>query len=86
MALGGAHILVFKSVTGGVWSLMEWMIAPAEILGTPDFGPRCHHRCEETFIVRGGRLDFLLGEMLFHLDAGDAIRDGPRVRHGSKPM
>lgn len=77
-----ARILVSGEETGGVWSLMEWMIAPFEVVGAPDFGPHRHHRCEETFIVRAGCLDFLLGETVSRLEAGDTIRVPAGVRHG----
>lgn len=77
-----ARILVSGDTTGGVWSLMEWEIAPLEVLGEPDLGPHRHHRCEETFIVRAGCLDFLFGETMFHLEAGDTIRVPAGVRHG----
>jgi len=77
-----ARILVSGEATGGVWSLMEWEIAPFEFPGAPDLGPHRHHHCEETFIVRAGFLDFLLGETLFHLEAGDTIRVPAGVRHG----
>ena len=48
----------------------------------PDFGPHRHLEIEETFLVRSGRLRFLLGEAVFDLGPGDFVRAPPGVRHG----
>jgi uncharacterized RmlC-like cupin family protein len=73
---------VSGAATAGAWSLMEWVVARVEADGAADFGPHRHHRCEETFIVRAGRLDFLLGETVWRLEAGDTVQVPAGVRHG----
>lgn len=74
-----ARILVFGRETGGLYSLMEWTVAPSE---APGFGPHRHRAIEETFLIRSGRLDFLLGETVTSLGPGDFVRVPPGVRHG----
>jgi hypothetical protein len=61
---------------------MEYVIAPRLPTEAPDFGPHRHLEIEETFLVRSGRLRFLLGEAVFDLGPGDLVRAPPGVRHG----
>jgi len=76
------RILVFGCQTEGRYSLMEYVVA-ARPTGAPvDFGPHRHRQIEETFLVRRGRLRFLLGETEFELGPGDFVRAPPGVRHG----
>jgi quercetin dioxygenase-like cupin family protein len=77
-----ARILVSGESTDGAWSLIEWVIAPVDTAGAPNYGPHRHRQCEETFIVHAGQLDFLLGQTVFHLEAGDAIHVPAGARHG----
>ena len=76
------RILVFGADTGGRYSLMECVLAPRPATDPPDFGPHRHADIEETFLVRRGRLRFLLGEAAFDLEPGDFVRAPPGMRHG----
>jgi quercetin dioxygenase-like cupin family protein len=76
------RVLVFGRQTGARYSLMEYVVAPRPPTETPDFGPHRHQAIEETFLVRRGRLRFLLGEEVFDLGPGDFVRAPPGVRHG----
>lgn len=76
------RVLVFGAETGGRYSLMEYVVAPRPPDAAPDFGPHRHLEIEETFLVRRGRLRFLLGDALFDLGPGDFVRAPPGVRHG----
>jgi mannose-6-phosphate isomerase-like protein (cupin superfamily) len=74
-----ARIIVSGEDTGGCYSLMEWTVAPSDQTG---FGAHRHGACEETFLIRGGRLEFLLGDTVATLGPGDFVRAPPGVRHG----
>jgi mannose-6-phosphate isomerase-like protein (cupin superfamily) len=76
------RVLVFGEETGGRYSLMEYVIAARPPTDGPDFGPHRHLEIEETFLVRSGRLRFLLGEAVFDIGPGDFVRAPPGVRHG----
>ncbi len=77
------RILVFGRDTGGAYGLMEWTLAPTAASGDPPtYGAHRHRGCEETFLVRSGRLEFLLGEEVVTLGPGDFVRAPPGVRHG----
>ena len=76
------RVLVFGRDTGGRYGLMTFTVAPA-LAGEPvTYGPHRHREIEETFLVQSGRLDFLLGEDVITLAAGDFVRVPPGVRHG----
>ncbi len=47
-----------------------------------DYGPHLHRRCEETFLIRAGELEFLLDDEVVTLQPGDFVRVPPGVRHG----
>jgi mannose-6-phosphate isomerase-like protein (cupin superfamily) len=77
------RILVFGRDTGGAYGLMEWMVAPAPAGDGPrSYGAHLHDGCEETFMVRSGQLEFLLGDEVVTLGPGDFVRAPPGVRHG----
>jgi mannose-6-phosphate isomerase-like protein (cupin superfamily) len=76
-----ARILVFGRDTGGRYSLLEWTVAPGETPAT-SYGPHLHREIEETFLIRSGRLDFLLGDTVTTLGPGDFVRVPPGTRHG----
>ena len=76
------RVLVFGHQTGGRYSLMEYVVAPRDPSPTPDFGAHRHMTIEETFLVRRGRLSFLLGEDVLDLGPGDFVRAPPGLRHG----
>ncbi|MFI4935556.1 MAG: cupin domain-containing protein [Caulobacterales bacterium] len=79
------RVLVFGHQTGGRYSLMEFSVSarPRSPAGQPpDFGPHRHRQIEETFLIREGRLRFLLGEEIFDLGPGDFVRVPPGQRHG----
>lgn len=71
------RILVFGRDTGGRYSMMEYVVAARPISDgeeEPAYGPHRHHEIEETFLVRAGRLRFLLGEDVIDLGPGDLVR------------
>ncbi|HZZ87971.1 MAG TPA: cupin domain-containing protein [Caulobacteraceae bacterium] len=76
------RVLVFGRDTGGRYGLMEFVVAPRDPGAAPDFGPHRHRDLEETFLVRRGRLRFLLGDETVDLGPGDLVRAPPGVRHG----
>jgi quercetin dioxygenase-like cupin family protein len=79
------RILASGRDTGGRYSLMGWIVAAG---GTPapdaprTYGPHRHREIEETFYVKSGSLEFLLGDEVTTLNAGDFVRVPPGVRHG----
>lgn len=73
------RILVFGHQTGGRYGLMEWTVAPSDSEG---YGAHLHREMEETFLVRRGSLQFLLGEDVITLNTGDFVRVPPGTRHG----
>ena len=73
------RILAFGRDTGGRYSLMEWTAAPSEGAG---YGAHRHHEIEETFLIRSGTLEFLLGDEVTTLGPGDFVRVPPGTRHG----
>jgi quercetin dioxygenase-like cupin family protein len=79
------RVLVFGRKTGGRYSLMEFVISPRPEVcegGAPEYGPHRHWKIEETFLVRRGKLQFLLGEDVFEMNPGDFVRVPPGTRHG----
>ena len=78
------RILVFGRDTADRYSLMEYVVAPraARSEGEAAYGPHRHRDIEETFLVRSGRLQFLLDETTLELGPGDFVRVPPGVRHG----
>ena len=78
------RIVVSGADTDGRYSLMEWTVGvPAASEGEPiGYGPHRHHACEETFLIRRGSLDFLLGDEVRTLHAGDFVRVPAGTRHG----
>jgi quercetin dioxygenase-like cupin family protein len=74
------RILVSGADTGGRYALMELTVAPQ----APEagFGPHLHRQMEETFLVRRGNLEFLLGDAVIALIEGDFVRAPPGTRHG----
>jgi quercetin dioxygenase-like cupin family protein len=64
---------------------MEYVAAAQAPLGpgeSPNFGPHRHNEIEETFLVRSGRLTFLLDEEVIELGPRDFVRVPPGARHG----
>jgi quercetin dioxygenase-like cupin family protein len=79
------RVLVFGRDTGGRYSLMEYVAAPRSALGpsqSPNFGVHRHNDIEESFLVRSGRLSFLLEDEVIELVTGDFVRVPPGTRHG----
>src|SRR6516162_738321 len=78
------RILVFGRDTAHRYSLMEYVVAarPVPEPGEPAYGPHRHRDIEEAFLVRSGRLRFLLDEQIIELGPGDFVRVPPGVRHG----
>jgi quercetin dioxygenase-like cupin family protein len=75
------RIVVFGHETGGRYSLMEYTVAPSDP-PPASFGPHLHRELEETFLVRQGSLEFLLGDDVITLNPGDFVRVPPGTRHG----
>lgn len=74
------RVLVSGQQTGGLYSLMEWIVAPSS---DPDsYGAHRHNGIEETFLIRTGRLEFLLGDQVTSMGPGDFVRVPPGMRHG----
>ena len=76
------RVLVFGHETGGRYSLMEFTVTPRPAGVPSDFGPHRHREIEETFLIRSGRLRFLLSDRQFDLGPGDFVRAPPGVRLG----
>lgn len=79
------RVLVFGRDTGGLYGLMEYVAAPQPALAPdapPHFGSHRHNAIEETFLVRSGRLRFLLDDEVLDLGPGDFVRVPPGARHG----
>lgn len=77
------RVMMFGRDTNGRYSLLEYVVAgPPPPEGEPAYGAHRHHDTEETFLVRSGRLRFLLGEELIELGPGDFVRVPPGTRHG----
>lgn len=81
-----ARLIISGSETGGRYALLEWTVAPtcgdAGPGDDPDYGPHLHRRCEETFLIQEGSLEFLVGENVRTLQAGDFVRVPPGIKHG----
>ena len=75
------RVIVSGLDTNGRYSLMEWTVAPGHA-EPPSFGAHRHDALEETFYVRRGSLQFLLGETVSTLGPGDFVRVPPGMRHG----
>jgi mannose-6-phosphate isomerase-like protein (cupin superfamily) len=79
------RILVPGHATDGRYSLMEFVVSPRALARPgqrPDFAPHRHNEIEETFLVKSGRLKFLLGQQVIDLGPGDFVRVPPGGRHG----
>lgn len=78
------RIIVSSQSTGGAYSVMEWLVAPQNEAQTEPagFGVHQHGSIEETFLVRSGELEFLLGDEVTTIGAGDFVRVPCGVRHG----
>ena len=78
------RILVFGRDTGGRYGMMEWTVAAGTSppLGDQSYGAHLHRDIEETFLVRSGTLQFLLGDDVMTLTTGEVVRVPPGVRHG----
>ena len=79
-----ARIIVSANDSDGRYSLLEWTVAANEEPAGDkrDYGPHLHRRCEETFLIQSGSLEFLIGDDVVMLQAGDFVRVPPGVRHG----
>lgn len=81
-----ARLIVSGDDTGGRYSLLEWTVAPGSAGDSqndpPDYGPHLHRRCEETFLIQEGSLEFLVGDEVRTLTRGDFVRVPPGVKHG----
>jgi mannose-6-phosphate isomerase-like protein (cupin superfamily) len=80
-----ARLIVSGNDTDGRYSILEWTIAayakiPDE--GIRDYGVHLHRRCEETFLIQEGSLEFLVDNEVVVMNAGDFVRVPPGVKHG----
>lgn len=82
--LDRGRILVSGRDTDGLYSLMDYVVAPADPKSAtpPAYGAHRHREIEETFLIRRGTLAFLLDDTVRTLKAGDLVRVPPGVRHG----
>lgn len=78
------RIIVSSASTNGAYSVMQWVVAPqASSDAEPgSFGPHRHNAIEETFLVRSGELEFLVGDSVSALSSGDFVRVPPGTLHG----
>ena len=79
------RLIVSADETDGRYSMLEWIVAAGERLPngvTRDYFPHLHRGCEETFLVQSGSLEFLIGDEVVNLEAGDFVRVPAGVRHG----
>lgn len=79
------RVLVFGRETGGRYSLMEYVVAARPALAAGEqaaYGPHRHAEIEETFLLRSGRLHFLLNDDIIEMGPGDFVRVPPGTRHG----
>ena len=78
------RIVVFGRDTDGRYGMMEWTVAAATppAVGEPSYGAHLHRDIEETFLVRSGTLQFLLGDEVMTVTPGEVVRVPPGVRHG----
>lgn len=74
------RVLVFGADTGGRYGLMSLTVAPSA--PGAGMGAHLHRGMEETFLVQSGELDFLIGETVRTIKAGDFVRAPAGVRHG----
>jgi len=80
-----ARLIVSADDTDGRYSLLEWTVAAGQPLDdneSKDYGPHLHRRCEETFHIQEGSLEFLISEEVVTLNAGDFVRVPPGTKHG----
>ena len=80
-----ARLIVSGEDTSGQYSLTEWVVAPESQLphqGRPDFGAHLHRKCEETFLIISGSLEFLIGDVVAVLGENDFVRVRAGVPHG----
>jgi len=76
------RIIVSGRDTAGAYSLMEYVIA-ARLADEPvRYGAHKHGAIEETFLLQQGSLEFLLGDQVTVLNAGDFVRVPAGTRHG----
>lgn len=79
------RILASGRDTDGRYSLMEWIVGagPTSTPGDPpNYGAHRHRQIEEAFYVKSGTLEFLLGDRVSTLTAGDFVRVPAGARHG----
>jgi len=80
-----ARIIVSGDETDGRYSLLEWTVAADKkytATDKRDYGPHLHRRCEETFLIQEGSLEFLIADDVVTLNQGDFVRVPPGVKHG----
>ena len=80
-----ARMIVSGEDTEGRYSLLEWTVAAGQIPTDHeprDYGPHLHRGCEETFLIQEGSLEFLIGDEVVVMSAGDFVRVPPGVKHG----
>ena len=79
------RIIVSGDDTDGAYSLLEWTIGAGTKLdpdGTRDYGMHLHGECEETFLIKSGSLEFVIGGEIIQMTAGDFVRVPPNTTHG----
>ena len=79
------RIIVSSDESGGEYSLLEWTVAAGAKLpdgACRDYAMHLHGACEETFLILSGELEFVIGNRIVRLGAGDFARVPPNTPHG----
>lgn len=76
------RIVVSSVSTGGVYSVMEWTVAAGADDQAGGYGAHRHELMEETFLIRSGTLEFVIGDEACLVSAGDFVRVPAGTRHG----
>ena len=82
------RVIVSSAMTDGAYSVLEWVVAPSKDEGNVagGFGVHRHGSFEETFLVRGGELEFMLDGHIVTLASGDFVRVSRTTRHGYRNL
>lgn len=79
------RVIVSGEQTGGVYSLLEWIIAAGPMFTSPgerNYGVHLHGECEETFFIISGALEFFIDGEVICMNMGDFVRVPRGLRHG----
>ena len=82
------RVIVSAAMSGGEYSVLEYVVAPWTDVTNPNngFGVHRHGTFEETFLIRAGELEFMIGDEVVTLACGDFVRVPRATRHGYRNM